>query len=415
MKRFLALLICIQILLLTGCAVPFMGNAGQAASDTDNATDRSTTTAYKNNEIDAYLDKDVVENSTNGNAEQASDTMNQTPDTSTDKTQTGEGGSSETVHQNSEQSSIDVDLFPPSSSVSIPALKTSSVENKRSVTVYYQDQDGYLIPMTRWIPMQQGIARACVSLCIDSASTREEVAYYGVYPVLPEGTEILGIDIRDGTAVIDFSREILDYDSAKAERNIVTAIVYMLTEFRTVSRVKILVNGYSLDKLKYGTDISGNLEREKLAINTDAVSISQTGKQDIYLLKNVNDSFAYVIPVSTAVPQTDDEQPEKLIEKLLEVKNDESLYSELPDGTKLIGCEIRNENAILNFNKSFINYGGTTREEGIINQLAYTLRQVHGINSIMLLVEGEQTELPEGTDISDGIEIPATINDIIDR
>lgn len=414
MKRFLAVLICIEILLLTGCAVPFLGSNGQKAKEAGNEADKTIITD-KSNEITSNTNKDTVEENTKADANQVPEQIDRMPDANNEETQTKAGELADPIYQDGEQSSIDVDLFPASSAVSIPAIETSSIENKRSVTVYYQDQDGYLIPMTRWIPMQQGVARACVSLCIDSAVSREEVAYYGVYPVLPEGTEILGIDIRDGTAVIDFSREILDYNSAKAERNIVTSIVYMLTEFRTVSKVRILVNGYSLDKLKYGTDISGDLEREKLAINTETALISETGKQDIYLLKNVKNSFAYIIPISVAAAQTDGNYPEKLIEHLLEARNNENLYSELPDGTKLLGYELQSEKAILNFNRSFIDYGGSTREEGIINQLAYTLRQVHGVNRIMLLVDGEQAELPEGTGISDGIAIPETINDIVDR
>ncbi len=412
MKRFLAILICIEILLLTGCTVPFIGKNEVKDSVTGNGADKQAV-ADTRNDISANTDNELSDTKTNVNDEQALEQTDRTSDVSNLQTEPGE--STDSANQDGEQSSIDADLFPPSSSVSIPAFETSSIENKKSVTVYYQDEDGYLIPMTRWIPMQQGIARACVSLCIDSADVREEVAYYGVYPVLPKGTEILGIDIRDGEAVIDFSRELLNYNSAKAERNIVASIVYMLADFRTVSKVRILVNGYSINELKYGTDISGALGREDLTINTDVKAISVKGKQDIYLLRTVNDSTAYLIPVSVAVSEAEDNYPKKLVEQLLETENKENLYSEMPDNTKLLGCEVKDGNAILNFDRSFVNYGGSTREEGIINQLAYTLRQVHGVNRITILVDGEGAELPEGTDISDGIAIPATINDIIDR
>ena len=57
--------------------------------------------------------------------------------------------------------------------------------------MFCQDEDGCIIPVTRWIQPQLGIARAAVSLAIDSPLVREETAYYGVYPVIPEGTEIL--------------------------------------------------------------------------------------------------------------------------------------------------------------------------------------------------------------------------------
>ena len=84
-------------------------------------------------------------------------------------------------------------------------------------------------------PAAAGIARAAVSLAIDSPLVREETAYYGVYPVIPEGTEILGIDIRNGTAVIDFSRHLLNYGTAWSERNIIAAIVYSLPSLKPLT------------------------------------------------------------------------------------------------------------------------------------------------------------------------------------
>jgi germination protein M len=174
-------------------------------------------------------------------------------------------------------------------------------ENRIHVTVYYQDSEGYLIPMTRWIQFQQGIGRAAVSLCIDSAIAREEVAYYGVYPVIPVNTEILGIDIREGIATIDFNRHLLNYTDAAAERNIIASIVYMLTEFKTISKVRILINGYQQEILKYGTNVSKALGREDISINVDAPLIDAgSGKVDVFLFKKANEGFTYLVPVSVA-------------------------------------------------------------------------------------------------------------------
>lgn len=55
------------------------------------------------------------------------------------------------------------------------------------------------------------------------------------------------------------------------------------------------------------------------------------------------------------------------------------------------------------------------REEAILKQITYTLRQCDGIRKINITVEGRSTDLPEGTYISAGLVIPATINDVMDR
>lgn len=290
-------------------------------------------------------------------------------------------------------------------------------EPRRPVTVYYQDKDGYLIPMTRWIQPQLGIAKAAVSLAIDCPVTREETVYYGVYPVLPEKTEILGIDIKDGTAVIDFNRYLLNYGTAYSERNIIASIVYTLTEFDSIQKVSILINGYPQGVLKYGADLTEPLGREDVMINAEPNLLStEKKKMDVYFMKQANIGFTYPVPVSlTDSSGGADVIAEALVKKLLSTDPEGGIYSEMPEGAFLISSSINNGVITLNFSEEFLNYSGTEREEGILKQLAYTLRQCDSIRKIEILVEGRKIELPEGTNISAGLAIPVTINDIMDR
>lgn len=289
-------------------------------------------------------------------------------------------------------------------------------EKRIPVTVYYQDGDGYLIPMTRWIQFQQGMGRVAVSLCIDSAIAREEVAYYGVYPVIPEKTEVQGIDIRDGIATIDFNRHLLNYSDKEAERNIIASIIYMLTEFKTIDKVRILINGYRQEVLKYGTDVSEALGREDIMINTDAF-LPETGsdKVDVFLFKKANEGFTYIVPVSVKETEMADSEPEMLVKQLLGVSAYGSLFNEIPEGVELLKYSTKFDVLTLDFSEEITEYGGNAREEGILKQLAYTVRQLDGIKRLKILVEGQKAELPEGTDISSGLAIPATINDVMDR
>lgn len=264
--------------------------------------------------------------------------------------------------------------------------------------------------------MQQGIARAAVSLCIDSAIAREEVAYYGVYPVIPENTDILGIDIKDGIATIDFDRHLLNYNNAASERNIITSIIYTLTEFKTISKVRILINGYPQGILKYGTDISEALGREDITINVDASLLEDNqDKVDVFLFKKANEGFTYLTPVSVAYSEYTGELPEKLMKQLLGINADGGLYTEVPEGVELLEYSIGNGVLTLDFSESFMDYGGNEKEEGLLKQLAYTVRQIEGIKRFRIIIEGRKVELPEGTDIYSGLAIPATINDVIDR
>ena len=366
MKRFLIILMTISLVLLAGCAIP---------TGKDEAVKQTTTAAVE--------------------------------ETGSVVPESGKEAAAETTQAVIGDSS-------PSSSIS--QAETGAVKIKLPVTLYYQDGDGYLVPMTRWIENQQGIARAAVSGLIDSAITREEIQYYGVYPVLPVNTDVQGINIKDGTATIDFNKSLLGYKDQASERNLVASIVYTLTEFSTIDNVRILVNGYPQKILQYGTDISEPLSRKNVSINSaEAVVGNNSAKADIYCFKKANEGFTYLLPVSIEYGAAGEElKPETLVNLLLKEKTDKKLQSEMPADAKLIGSSEGNGILTLNFDTAFIKYGGTAKEEGILKQLAYTMRQ-KSPGRIKIQVEGVPAELPEGTDISKGLAIPKTINDYIDR
>lgn len=289
--------------------------------------------------------------------------------------------------------------------------------NKLSITLYYRDSENCLIPVTRRVARQEGIARAAINGLIDNALNREGIEYFGLYPVLPKGTEILGINIKEGLGTIDFNNEFLKYASETDERSIIASVVYTLTEFKTIEGVRILVNGYAKEKLKYGTDISGVLNRSNVLINAARVNLKEgLKKADVYLLKNIRDSFVYILPCSKEYSGTADENlPAEIAGFLKETAGDGNLYSEIPPEVKLVGSSIKNGLLTVNFNEEILNYGGRSKEDGILSQILYSMKQIKGVERIRILVDGKALVLPEGTDISREIPVPAVINDIIDK
>lgn len=472
MRRFIILLIimflAIQMLLLAGCAIPFFGRNDK---EPPAATDENALISVDDGQKDNSENKSQSDGNWKGQVSSRDDKSGQDSNHSDEQSNwhssgestLGQGYAAESVTESAEwqedvkgsQDLLDsmeaddaaeaAEMEKTQNSQSVGGLEednpqklpeAAAVDNdsgvlaaqsnsgssaffsepRRAVTVYYQDGDGCIVPMTRWIEMQPGIARASLSLVIDSALTREELVYYGVYPVLPENTEILGIDLRNGTAVIDFNRYLLNYDSALSERNIVASIVYTLTEFDTIEQVRILVNGYPQGILKYGTDLGKPLGRENVMINADvALTPVEMAKVDVFLMKQANIGFIYPVPVSLADATDADDMPEILVKQLLAAESRNGLVNEIPEGVTLLGVNVVNGTITLNFSEEFANYGGSAREEGILKQLAYTLGQCSGIRRIKLLISGRHAELPEGADISEGLVIPATINDVIDR
>lgn len=290
-------------------------------------------------------------------------------------------------------------------------------KEKIHITVYYQDGDGYIVPVTRGVPKQEGIARAAINGLIDSPIIREELEYYGLYPVLPQGTEVLGINIKDGIATIDFNEALLNYEREIDERNIIASVVYTLTEFNTVDGVKVWINGYADRELKFGTSLSGVLNRQNVLINSKKVKAGgEKRKVDVYLFKAANDTFTYILPVSVELSGVNESEIPGTIADLLNEDYGDRLYTEVPSEASLIGSSINGSTITLNFNEGIKMYGGgSARENGLLKQILFSMKQIEGIKRVKLLINGETAILPEGTDLSSPVAIPQRINDVIDK
>jgi germination protein M len=280
------------------------------------------------------------------------------------------------------------------------------------VTVYYKDGDNLLVPLTRRIKKEEGIAKAALGCMVGNGENSDVIKDLGLYTVLPEGTLIRGMNIKDGTAIVDFNSNILNYEDVSAEKNIVAGIVYCLTEFSTIKGVKFQIDGREQESLKFGTDVSKDLSRENVLINSDKVNLAEKVKKvDIYRYKYLDEKYEYILPFSIEYIGVEEEKlPAEIIRMLAVKPEDQKITTQIPDGTELIGSRIDNSILVLDFNKKIKSYGGSAREAGILNQILYTMKQIKGIDRVKILIEGKEDSLPEGTDLSKEIVLPMQIN-----
>ncbi len=431
MRRILCILLTIVFLFLAGCELPLLNeDSGLPASEELTST------------TDTYVDADAVTDTDTDNDSVIDPVASMEPGASTEAGNATETDSTTTSavvinpmttanppseSANGNASSIymsESDMASDSSGSAVMASQIEESNEKMPMTLYYQDSDGCLIPVVKWVEKQQGIARMAINSLVPSTKTCDELLYFGLYPVLPEGTELLGINIVDDVILADFNAKFSDFDSEHSERNAITSLVYTLTEFESIAGVKILINGYEKETLKYGTDISGVLERKDIFINPDGQdkmegSGIRTGanKVDIYFFKKANEGFTYLLPVSI---MTDDivggeMAPAAMMQFLLKTDPGGEIYSEIPEGTALLDCNNEDGILTLNLDENFINYGGSSREDGIIQQLLFTLKQDWDIERVKILIDGKAVVLPEGTDVSRGLTMPLYINDVLDK
>lgn len=117
----------------------------------------------------------------------------------------------------------------------------------------------FLVPINRQVdgPVDPSLA---LETLLRGPLEQEEL-----FAPVPQSTKLLGLSIYDGLAVANFSGEIIsDFQGGSLlESYLVESIVNTLTEFPSIDRVQILVEGEPVESLGGHVLISGPLGRKE--------------------------------------------------------------------------------------------------------------------------------------------------------
>lgn len=265
---------------------------------------------------------------------------------------------------------------------------------KASTIVYYQDNYGYLVPVMCSVPMQDGIAKATLSMMVQSVGNDMQAARLGLRTVLPENTTI-DLDIADGLARIDLSREVLELPDAAAETNMIDAIVQTLTEFESVDRVEFLIGGQKREKLTHGTPVSGTFTRRDINLETVEPTLSQLDARPVTLYFPA-DSGSVIVPVTRMVHAAPDVNT-AVMELAKGPANAEMLEGVIPPGCGLIDVTVEDGVAKLNFTGEFVHL--VENSDGgrlALKALVLTCTQFDGIKSVEIYVDGRKYDASAG-------------------
>jgi spore germination protein GerM len=131
--------------------------------------------------------------------------------------------------------------------------------DSKKITLYFADATGQkLVAEERVVPKVTGIARLCMEELVKGPTQADLKA------TLPASTKVLDINVRpDGLAIVDFSGSLIKDlpASATAEKLAVYSIVNTLTQFPTVQKVELRVDGKKVDTLLGYVKVSTALSR----------------------------------------------------------------------------------------------------------------------------------------------------------
>jgi len=279
-------------------------------------------------------------------------------------------------------------------------------------TVYLLDANGYVVPVALTIPKEEGIAKQVLTYMVKGGPV-ETMLPQGFQAVLPEGTKVLGMVVKDGTATVDFSKEFKQYD-AKDETKIMDAITRALTEFPTIKNVSIWVNGTPLTEMPVNNTPVSQLDRNhgvNLELAEGAIP-GNTTSVTVYFQSQLDDKRSYFVPVTRLIPETK-ERARAVVEELVKgPKQGSPLFSSLLSTTKVLDVKESEGTVTVNLSEDILKYGsGKEANPDALESLVLSLTENTGYNKVQLLVEGKPLSSTTGAyDFSKPVVRPLSIN-----
>lgn len=137
-----------------------------------------------------------------------------------------------------------------------PNGNNNDQELTRTVDLYFSDRDGYLVVEKRELPDNGALLETVVRELVAGPADED------LMETIPEGTQLLGVALADGVAVVDFSPEIETnhWGGSLGESITVYSVVNTLCQFEEVQQVKITIDGATVETLAGHLDLSGPME-----------------------------------------------------------------------------------------------------------------------------------------------------------
>ncbi|WP_071460299.1 GerMN domain-containing protein [Bacillus massilinigeriensis] len=294
------------------------------------------------------------------------------------------------------------------------AKKESEKTSMVNTELYLIDKNGYVVSTTMSLPKTESVAKQALEYLVANGPV-SEILPNGFRAVLPADTGI-SLDIKDGVAKVDFSKEFANYKK-EDELRILQAVTWTLTQFNSVKEVRLQMNGKKLDSMPVnGTPIKDGLTRN------DGINLDTTGAADITNTRAVTVYYVggsegnhYYVPVTKRIPNGKADNIDAIVKELAAGPSYGSgLQSEFGHDVKLIdNPKVEGGKVTLNFNESI--YGSFDDKkvisENALNSLVLSLTEQAGIKSVSVQVKGKaELVLENGKKLSKPVTRPEKVN-----
>ena len=264
--------------------------------------------------------------------------------------------------------------------------------NVKTHEIYLVNKDNYVARTNVIVNEEETIKKVKTMLeYLIMGGKKESNIPNGFRGIIPSGTEVLSVDIKDGLLKINFSKELLEIDEALEEK-MIEAIVYSLTSIDGVKEILIYVEGNLLrvlpkTKTNLPTTLTKNIGINKVYNLTDTKNITAT---TIYYIDKNSDGY-YYIPV-TKIDNNQNEKIKVIIDELSSGPSYQgNLMSFLNLNTKLLNYNIKDKIMELTFNDYiFDNLEKKKLMEEVLYTICLSIRDNYDVDEVVFMANGEE-------------------------
>ncbi|MEI3605887.1 GerMN domain-containing protein [Pseudogracilibacillus sp. SE30717A] len=280
--------------------------------------------------------------------------------------------------------------------------------------IYLIDVSGMVVSQTLELPKTESAAMQALEYLVKDGPVTDLLPN-GFQAVLPAGTEILGLNLQeDGTLIVDVSEEFKNYE-AEEELKILQAMTHTLTQFDSVDRLKLWINGENLDEMPVnGTPISEGFSKNN-GINIyakDQPSLMHSKVVTVYYPKQHNDNF-YFVPMTQYINDNNDDVFTSIVEALMEGPSYEvETMDVFNDHVTLVNKPVLTEGVLqLEFSQDILkDEQKAVIADDVVETLVRTLTEQEDVEAVEIKVQNTEKVVSENGTAYDK---PVTKNDFI--
>jgi len=258
-------------------------------------------------------------------------------------------------------------------SISIPVYAATSNVKVKLYKVMDHPTDYWLVEEEKELQVTNGaVARAVINEIIKEENHNKYL--------IPEGTKLLSLNLKNGLLTIDFSKEFQTTNLGHGYENLmVYTLINSLTEFSTIDRIQFWIEGKIVESLPH-IYIKDPLER-----NESIIADVKNRTVKLYGIPEPNID-GYIYSYNTDITIINNAIAKSIIEKMIEEKD----KNHIPMRTQLLSLNLKNGLLTIDFNSGFKNTDlDYYTERFMIYTIVNSLTELSTINSVQFWIEGK--------------------------